>query len=390
MATSNGHLENGFQRYFVVGTLLLLIVSLTIFARPFIIDILIPAILVVAVYPVHQKILKLTPFSRTVGSFISMLLIAVVVLLPFTLFAVFISQDAANAYEVVSSRINEIVVENDGNSASQILASIPFADKIQGVLDYLPFSTDDLLQTAGDILGQASTFLLGQTTNVLKHLSLFLLHVIVFMMALFYYLRDGDRLVEFLKSLVPLNKGYREELFHKLAQLSYGIIYGILGAAILQGVLVGIGFAVAGFSNAVFWGAIAALFSPVPFIGTFIVWGPAVIVLALAGKWVAALVFLGWCVLIVSSADNFIKPYLIGASSALNPMALLVVILGGVFGFGLKGLIIGPIVLTLTLSFLHIYQLEYQSILNDGVIKKPALKKPVRKRLLAKKTGKKA
>lgn len=390
MTSPKSTLENGFQRYFVVGTLLLLIIALTIFARPFIIDLLIPAILVVAVYPIHKKILKLTPFSRTIGSLISMLLIAIVVLLPFTLFAVFISQDAANAYDVVSTRINEIIVENDGNSASQILASIPFADKIEGVLDYLPFSTDDLLQTAGDVLGQASTFLLGQTTNVLKHLSLFLLHVIVFMMALFYYLRDGEKLVEFLKSLVPLNRGYREELFEKLTQLSYGIIYGIIGAAILQGILVGLGFTFAGFSNAVFWGAIAALFSPVPFVGTFVVWGPAVVLLLLAGKWITALVFLLWCMIIVSSADNFIKPYLIGASSALNPMALLVVILGGVFGFGLTGLIIGPLVLTLCLSFLHIYQLEYQSILNDGIPKKSPVKKPLRKRFLAKKPSKKA
>jgi len=358
-------LDQGFQRYFVVGSLLILLVSLIIFAGPFIIDLLVSAVLVAAVYPIHRHILKLFPFSRSLASFVTMLLIIVVMLLPFALFAVFISQDATGAYRVVSERINEIIIQSNGSNPSQILDSIPFADKISGILNYMPFSTDDILRAIGDSLGKASAFLLGQTTNIIKHLSLFLIHVIIFTMAMFYYLRDGERLVKYLKSLVPLNRGYREELFGKLTQLSYGIIYGIFGAAILQGILVGVGFAAAGFSNAFFWGAIAALFSPVPFIGTMIVWGPAAIILAVSGKWLVALIFLIWSILVVSSADNFIKPYLIGASSALNPMALLIVILGGVFAFGLKGLILGPFILMLTLAFMHIYQLEYKNVLEE-------------------------
>ena len=72
-------------------------------------------------------------------------------------------------------------------------------------------------------------------------------------------------------------------------------------------------------------------------------------------------------------ADNVIKPYLIGSTSALHPMAVLLVLLGGTFAFGVKGLILGPFVLTLTLAFLHIYQLEYKSVL--GKVTKTAVKK---------------
>jgi len=377
MAPAHRPSAGKFQRHFLVGVLMLLLITLMIFANPFLIDLLLAGILVVAVYPVHKKILKGIKFSRTIASLISMLLITLVVVLPFTLFVVFIAYEAGDAYGLISKWVNNIVVSENVTTPLQFLSAIPFADKVKEVLSYLPFKTEDILQTVSESIGQLSTFLLGQTTNILKHLSLFIIHIIVFLMAIFYFLRDGEGLVEYLRGLVPLSKTYREELFHKLAHLSYGIIYGIFGAALLQGFLVGVGFAVAGFSNAAFWGLIAAIFAPIPYIGTLIVWLPAVGVLALGSHWLAAFLLLIWCISIVGTADNFIKPYLIGASSALNPMALLIVILGGTFAFGLKGLVFGPFLLTLTLSFLHIYQLEYKSVLDgkETPVKEVPLKK---------------
>jgi len=356
-------LTKSFQRKFLVAILIVLLITLGIFINPFIVDLLIAGILVTAVYPIHRRILKKISFSRSLGSLISMLLITLVVLLPFALFIVFVAQEAGDAYTLVSDKINVISEQKNATHPFPLLDALPFSKNIQDFLETLPISTNDLLRTFSESVGQVSTFLLSQTTVIIKRLSFFLLHIIVFLMAMFYFLRDGDRLVAYAKSLLPLSNKYRGELFGKLSQLSYGIIYGIFGAAILQGFLVGVAFAVAGFDNAAFWGAIATLLAPVPFIGTMVVWIPALIILLIGGKWLIGILFLLWCMGIVGTADNFIKPYLIGASSALNPMALLVVILGGTFVFGLKGLIFGPFILTLTLSFLHIYQLEYKGIL---------------------------
>lgn len=355
--------SQNFQRKFLVFIVLVFLVLLLIFASPFLIDLLIAGVLVAAVYPIHKRILKLVKARKSLASLISILLLTLVVLLPFSLFAVFIAHEAGDAYTLISGRINEIVVNEDVQDPATFLSAIPGGDKIADLLQYVPVTTEDILTTFGESVGQISTFLLSQTTNIIKHLSILLLHVIVFFMIIFYFLRDGDRLVAYLKSLLPLSGVYKEELFTKLSQLSYGIIYGVFGAAILQGFLVGLAFWAAGFNNAAFWGAIAALFAPLPFIGPMTVWIPALIILVIGGKWITGILFLLWCMMVVGTADNFIKPYLIGASSALNPLALLIMILGGTLVFGLKGLIFGPLVLTLTLSFLHIYQLEYRRIL---------------------------
>lgn len=384
MLTNTDSAVRTFQRFFLMGVLLLLLFALVLFISPLLIDLLFAGVIVTAVFPAHRWIMKKVRF-RSVAAGISMILIICMILIPFTVFGFMVAEQAGDAYVIVSERIEVIVAENDVSSTSKILQLIPFHDQIAAVMANLPISSDELLQRAGDLVGNISSFLLSKTTNILKQFSLFLLHVLVFLISLFFFLREGDRLVLYVRSLLPMSKLYREELFSKLGNLSYGIIYGIFGAAILQGILVGIGFSVADINNPAFWGSLAALFSPVPYIGVSIVWIPAVIALAIGGKWLAALLLMAWCVLIVSAADNVVKPVLIGSSTKLNPLAVLLVLLGGTLVFGLKGLFFGPFVLSLSLSFLHIYQLEYKEVLErdeKNLLKKEPHK--VAKRRMAK------
>jgi predicted PurR-regulated permease PerM len=370
MPTKNNHID-GIQKYFMLGVLLVLIIVLLMFLSSFVTDLMIAAIIVTAVYPLHKLLNKKIHIPRSFSALISLLLVAVIILLPFTLFVFFIAGQAADAYIGMSDKINMFIAGKDVTTLPKIIQLLPFHEKIETFMASTPISTSDILKTAGDLVGNISTFLLGQTTSILKHLSAFLIHTIVFLITMFYLLRDGDRLVDYIYSLIPLSKDQRSELFNKLHNLSYGIIYGIFGAAILQGFLVGIGFSVAGIANAAFWGAIAALFSPLPYMGTAIVWVPAVITLGIGGYWITAFILAIWCMAIVSMADNFIKPFLIGSRAALHPLAILLVLIGGAFAFGIKGLLFGPFVLTLTLSFLHIYRMEYEEVLGDSDIWKP-------------------
>ena len=371
MVEKNHNIVEGIQKYFLLGGLLLLIVLLMMFISPFAVDLLIAAIIVTAVYPLHKLLNSKVRIPRSLSALISLILVAAIVLLPFILFIFFIAGQAGDAYITVSNKINVMIAGKDFSTLPKIIQILPFHAWIEKVLSFAPISTSDILKTAGDFVGNISKFLLGQTTNILKQLSAILIHAIVFLITMFFLLRDGDRLVNYLYSLIPLSSGYRAELFNKLHNLSYGIIYGIFGAAIIQGFLVGVGFALAGLSNAAFWGAIAALFSPLPYLGTAVVIIPAIIVLAVGGHMIAAVFLLLWSLFVVGLADNFIKPYLIGSTTMLHPLAILVVLLGGVFAFGLKGLLLGPFVLTLTLAFLHIYRLEYGDILGNSHMWRP-------------------
>ena len=361
MPPKNNHTLD-IQKYFLPSVLVLLLVILMYFFSSFLVTLIIAAVIVTAVYPVHKLLSRKLHIPRTVSALISLILVAVILVGPFLLFYFLIAEEAANAYIVISEKINELV-EQDISFLPSLFQKGFLLEWAEKVSEYAPISTSDIIEAARDFVGKISSFLLGHTTNILKHLSVFAIHLIVFLLAVFYFFRDGDRLIDYIYSLLPLSEKYRQELFKKLSHLSYGLIYGIFGAAILQGFLVGIGFYVAGISNAAFWGAIAALFAPVPYIGTSVIWVPAAIILLVAKQWFAGLFLAVWGALIVGFSDNLIKPYLIGSAATLHPLAVLLVLLGGAFLLGLKGFILGPFVLTLTLAFLHIYSLEYKDVL---------------------------
>jgi predicted PurR-regulated permease PerM len=290
----------------------------------------------------------------------------------------FVAEEATDAYTAISIKIAALT-ERDISLIPSLLQRGFIKEWIDKISAFAPISTADVIETAQDFIGKISSVLLGQTTNILKNLTVFLLHIVVFFLAMFYFLRDGKKLIIKIKELLPLAERHRVALLKKMTALSYGIIYGIFGAAIVQGILVGLGFAIVGVNNAAFWGAIAALLSPVPYIGTSVVWVPVVITLMVSGQFFAGLFLLIWGIIIVGMADNIVKPYLIGSSTALHPLAVLLVLLGGAFAFGLKGLLFGPFVLTLALAFLHIYALEYRSVLHKEskphvVLKKKKIK----------------
>jgi len=361
MQYKNNHILD-IQKYFLFGTLLLLIVTLMIFMSSFLGTLLIAAVIVKGVFPVHNIMQKKLKFPPTISALISLILVALIILVPLVFMFFLVANEAKGAYEVISAKINTLTAK-DVKLIPELLQEGFIQEWTDKIAQYAPISPSDIIATTKDIVGKISSWILGHTTNILKNLSLFMVHSIIFLLAMFYFLRDGPRLVDYLNSMLPISEKYRAELIKKLSRLSYGIIYGIFGASIVQGFLVGLGFYIVGIDNAAFWGAIAALLSPLPYIGTSIIWVPVVIALAVSGHWVLSLILLIWGVLIVSLADNIVKPYLIGSSTALHPLAVLLTLLGGAFAFGIKGIIFGPFVLTMTLAFLHIYSLEYKSVL---------------------------
>lgn len=372
MQTKNHDLIN-IQKLFLLGILLLLIITLISFVSSFATTLMMAAILVTAVFPVHRLLNKKIHIPATFSALLSLILVAVVILGPFTMFFFYIADQATDAFANFSDKIN-LLLKTDIHLIPEMLKNGLLDKWMAKVSSYAPISTADVISTARDFVGTISSFILSNATNILKNFSIFLLHIIVFLLAMFYFLKDGERFVGYINSLLPLSEKYRQELFIKLSRLSYGIIYGIFGAAIAQGLMAGLGFYIVGINNAAFWGSIAALFSVIPFIGTAVVWVPVVIFLLVTQHWIAALFLVIWSVLVTGSADNFVKPYLIGSSSALHPLAVLLVILGGTFAFGIKGLIFGPFVLTLTLAFLHIYKLEFETELDGGSAKLRAKK----------------
>jgi predicted PurR-regulated permease PerM len=174
----------------------------------------------------------------------------------------------------------------------------------------------------------------------------------VMLFILFFIIRDGRAIARLGSTLVPLPAERRESLAERLASVTRAVVRGTVLTSMVQGLLLGIGFAVVGMPAPVVFGVLAAVLSVVPFGGTALVWVPALLALLMQGRYgqAAGMLAVG---LIVSSVDNFLKPFLISGRSPLPTVAVFIGVLGGLAAFGLIGLFVGPVVIALVLALLE-------------------------------------
>jgi predicted PurR-regulated permease PerM len=180
--------------------------------------------------------------------------------------------------------------------------------------------------------------------------------LLITLFALFYFFRDRRPALRALRSLVPLSEAEVEEVFRRVADTIYAIVYGTLTVALVQGLLGGLMFWVLGLPAALLWGAVMALLAVVPVLGAFVVWAPAALFLALTGSWGKAIVLTVWGVGVVSLIDNLLYPILVGKRLRLHTLVVFIAIVGGVPLLGSAGVILGPAALAVTVALVDIWR----------------------------------
>jgi predicted PurR-regulated permease PerM len=196
--------------------------------------------------------------------------------------------------------------------------------------------------------------LLGSIVVLLGGIPGFLISTVVFLFAFFYLLRDGDQLVSWTRTVVPLDPPVMDELIRRTDDLVWAAVVGNVIVAGVQAVLTVIGFIVLGFNNIVLLGVATFILSLLPLIGASVVWVPAVIYLLLEGRIPEAVGLFVYGSLVISTSDNFIRPMAMKRGAKLNPGLLVLGIFGGVALFGFIGLFVGPVLLGLTKTIVDV------------------------------------
>jgi predicted PurR-regulated permease PerM len=174
---------------------------------------------------------------------------------------------------------------------------------------------------------------------------------------LFFVLRDGPRFAQQMVMLLPIESRRRTRLWEHLRDVTSAVFVGIGLTALVQGVLLGTGFWIAGLPSPLLFGVLGALFALVPFVGTTIIWAPGAIYLATQGEYGYASFLAIWGILVVSSVDNFLRPFLISGRAEVPTLAVFIGVMGGLAAFGFVGLFVGPIVLGLLVALFR-FELE--------------------------------
>jgi len=221
------------------------------------------------------------------------------------------------------------------------------------------------------MVGTLTTFLIDSLSSFTKVTIDAIFSTVIMLYVMFYFLTMGDVLLRKILYFLPLDDTNEQRLLMRFTSVTRATIKGTLVIGLLQGTICGIAFAVAGIKGPVFWGSVMAVMSIIPAFGTAIIWGPALVILALTGNYTGAVILAILCGAVAGNLDNLIRPRLVGKDTEMHDLFVLFGTLGGISMFGLLGIIIGPIIAALFITVWEIYGSVFQSYLpNVGVILK--------------------
>jgi predicted PurR-regulated permease PerM len=334
-----------YSRVFAVTVVAALGVLLAKIFTPLIDSILWAAFLAFILHPINSALRKRWRGHGGVAAATITALTPLAVLLPIVAISTAFIAQSAQLLARLRSTAQKLQLQGFDD-----LARIPYLGRAIGWLQsHVPLTAEQLqswltsgaqevLQKAAGLSG--AVFLGAANTLIGFFLMLFLL---------FYFLRDGERMLSHAKRLIPLATLRKEKLFSDLGAVMRAVVYGTSLTALLQGVMVGIGFAIVDLASPVVFGVLAAILAMLPVGGAALVWVPAVLSLAATGRWGGAIFLFVWGA-VLSSADNVLKPMLISGRASISTLAVFLGVLGGIAAFGPIGIIAGPVLLSLAMA----------------------------------------
>ncbi|MCE5202142.1 MAG: AI-2E family transporter [Synergistaceae bacterium] len=294
--------------------------------------------------------------TRSVSAGVTLILLAVVFLVPILVVLTSLGSEVTGFGLDISRFLSKMEIGETKNVAAFIPSWLPqwAAEYVRSFLNNSEAITTVVRKTA-EWIGNLLTKTSGQ---LIQGISSFLFHSMVTLMVSFFFIRDGEALVEYIKSVTPLSADEKEFFFSRAGKLLHSIIYGILLTVAIQALLGGLGWWFVGLGSPAFFGMLMFFFGVFP-AGTAVVWVPGGLYLLLTGDIKNGIILLVWGTAIVGTIDNLLRPLLISGGSRGEDIPTLLIILGlfgGVAKWGFLGIFLGPLVLVLFTLVFDIYR----------------------------------
>ena len=306
-------------------------------------------VLAIVFAPVHRWLSRCMRQRFTLAALATVTIIVVMVILPVTLIAALLVNEASSVYGRMQS------------------GELNFGRYLQQVFDALPAWAANLLDRFGltslgavkDRLSaglmKGSQFLAAQAINVGQYTLEFIVSLFVMLYLLFFLLRDGDDLSRRIKAAIPLRPEQQRALFDKFAIVVRATAKSTVVVALLQGALGGLIFWFLGIHAPLLWAALMAALSLLPAVGAGLVWLPVAIYFLATGAVWQGVVLIAYGVLVIGLVDNLLRPMLVGKDTKIPDYVVLISTLGGIAVFGLNGFVIGPLIAAMFMAVWDIF-----------------------------------
>lgn len=329
--------DNYLKKISSILVLVLLIALAFFILKPILLAIIFGLILAFVFYPVYNTFIKGLK-SQNLTALIVCLILIVIVMIPLWFLAPIILEESFKIYV----------------AAQQIDLITPLREAFPSFFISDAFSSE-IGATINSFINNSLNFLINKITDMIFDLPTIMLQLFVVLFTMFFALRDKDFIIDYLKSLMPFSKNIQKKLFDSSKAITSSVIYGQILIGMFQGLIAGLGFFIFGVPSALLLTIFAMLGGILPIVGTFIVWVPVTIYLFISGSAGPA-----WGVLVFgilsSSVDNILRPIFVSRRTNLSEAVVLAGMVGGLFLFGVIGLILGPLILAYLLIILEVYR----------------------------------
>ena len=329
------------QFYYLLILLTGAIILVFFIFRPFLYTLISAMVFTVVFQPVHQKMLGITRQRRGIAALITSVIIITIVLVPVVLLGMQIFKEAQQLYFEVTAVGGK---DNILNAVKEITINIQ---------RYIPVPVEFSLNF-DKYLEQGLDWLLKNIGGLFSNITKMILNFFIFLIALYYLLKDGQRLKKTIVDLSPLADADDEKIFNMLELAVNSVIKGNLTVAVIQGGLTAVGFAVFGVPNAVLWGTVTSIAALIPGFGTSLVIIPAILFLFFNNEVFHAVGLLVWGGVAVGLIDNYLGPKLVGRGIQMHPFIIFLSVMGGIGFFGPIGFLLGPLTMSLLFAFFEI------------------------------------
>ena len=353
--TERSNHEAGDQTGRVVGMVLvagIFTLGLAVFS-PFVSPLLWSGVLCYALYPLYSRLLSATGGRRTLSALVMCLILMIGVIVPLVYLSLLIAEDLTEAYRTLIASLRE--------GEQPLLESwrrYPFLAALAEAFQNMERLTGTNLRTSiAENLAELGKALVGQVTLIVTHALYAFAQLGMILLCAFYFFRDGDAMIDWLRSHVPIASERQALLGRRFDEVVKGAIYGNTAIAVLEGLIGGVAFWLVGLPSAVLWGSVMAILAYLPMIGAGLVWIPAAGYLFWKGAYLKTVVLVAVGI-VIAVIDYLVRTIVVGGQSHLHTLLVFFSVLGGLQFFGLIGIVAGPLVVAVGIALIENYRTE--------------------------------
>jgi predicted PurR-regulated permease PerM len=328
--------EEDIKKIGLIGIVVLFAVLVFLIVRPIFLSIFGGLLLAYIFYPVYKKTLKIVRYKNLAAALVSVFILLIIFVPLFFLIPI-ATRNIFNFF--------------------QLTRNFDFATGIKEIFPGISEQiTNQVVLTANTAVTKLSSVVIDSAVNLVTNFAVIGLQLLIVAFVFFFALRDGPELGEFVSAISPLKKFQHQVLAKQFEDMTKAVVYGHVIVGFIQGILAGLGFLIFGVPNVLILTIFAVIMGILPVIGPGSVYIPVAIYLFMYGNPALAIIFLLYNLLIVSTVDNFLRARIVSRRTKISQVIVLIGMVGGLFVFGVLGLVLGPLILAYFITFLEAYK----------------------------------